>query len=102
MAWSLRKNYKKKNYALKKTGNKKACQISSRTPTSIVWSVGSLKNKVASAVFQPLHWGWSLQVLFLLLAGLVKIFPDFRCNLAICHLFNCFHSLDEMSETVIF
>jgi hypothetical protein len=54
------------------------------------------------SVFQPLHWGWSLQVLFLLLAGLVKIFPDFRCNLAICHLFNCFHSLDEMSETVIF
>ena len=28
----------------KKTGNKKACQISSRTPTSIVWSAGRLKN----------------------------------------------------------
>jgi hypothetical protein len=36
------------------------------------------------------------------MGGLGKRLPDFRCNLAICHLINCFHSLDEVSETVIF
>ena len=38
----------------KRAGNKQACQISSRTPTSIVWSAGRLKNEAASAALRDI------------------------------------------------
>jgi len=34
--------------------------------------------------------------------SLIKILPNFCSYLAICHLINCFHSLDEVSQMVIF
>ncbi len=47
------------------------------------------------------HNSFMLKYSFLVVL-LLKILPDFRGNLAICHVVNCFHSLDEAIKFVSF